>query len=551
MKKTIRRSEHGVALVAALIVMLLVVGVIAIFSMLAVGESQQGRADRQRAESLYWVETAAAQVLAQLRAHEIGPHRMAGQAGGAQLWTVPGPTGRRPLTVTTPSGATQQGYFEVLAPVQGGTPNTVAYMNSPADLQHRGEVRLVLRGSASAADPRPRAALVTFRRSSLAAYAMVSDAPIDIGNLGSSRIMGSIHSNNVQHADVGIRISGANTSAARLISTTQGSIQGGCSAARCVPGSEQSVSFTNVDRAFAEVERLHARGGCTASRRIACVHAPRVAWHPADTSPAYRVRLDGPGGCVTVAPIAMPLRMDAGAAAIVDDRRPPVGPFGATTSYCPSSPNAGFALLLNADVQVEGSRSGAPVTIMSRNSSRPTTIVSGQSTVRQQPGSIFVVQQGGRFGSSNPTSPVGLIAEGSVYLPDWAIASGNNRTLNVDHVAIAAKSGELSLGPMTLAMAGSVNGLSAGGANAKEGGGLNPCAGEAATFDRGAQLRIVGAVASRREPVLGYGTAAACSFGYSQRQYTYSEHLEWNPPPLYPTTAPWHVAAWDELAVGR
>jgi hypothetical protein len=545
-----RPGEGGVALVAAIIVMVLVVAVIGIFSMLAVDGTQRGRADRQRAESLYWVETAAADILSQLRSHQIGPHAQAGTVSGMQLWRVPGATGRRALSVTMPDGTQNKGFYEVLAPVRGAPVNTVGFVRDPANVDERGEVVLVLRGSTSATDTRPRAVRVVFRRSSLARYAVVSDAPIDAGNLGSSRLTGSIHSNNVENASVGVRLSGTNTSGAKTVSSTTGSIQGTCSAKSCIANSQKAVSFTNIDRAFAEIERLHARGGCTL--KIACVVNDTVNWQPAGTSPAYRVRLNGSGGCVLVDHIAYPLRVDAGHSSIVDDRRAPVGPFGTSRSYCPST--GGIALLFNTDVQVQGSRGGPPVTIMARNTSFPRTVVNGGTTTRQQPASIFLVQTGSVLGSSeavgpNALDPVGLIAEGSVYLPDWAIASGANGNLQLRHVAIAAKEGELSLGPMTMAMAGSLDGLSAGGASPTEGGGLNPCASEASTFDRGARLNIVGAVASRREPVLGYGTSTSCSFGFSNRTYAYSDNLEWNPPPLYPTTSPWHVAEWDELAV--
>ncbi|MEO6867105.1 MAG: hypothetical protein ABI200_03710, partial [Gaiellales bacterium] len=291
-----RSQERGVALVAVLVVMLLVVGVIGIFSMLAVGDTKQARTDRQRAESLYWVQTAAAEVQGLLRSSAVGPHALAsGSTGATQLWRVPGAT-RRPLTVNMPSGERRTGFYEILAPTRSGPANSVALVRNAADLEHRGEVSMLLRGSTTASDPSPRTVRVVFRRASLAHYAIVSDAPIDVGNLGSTALRGSIHSNNVQGAAVGVRLAGANTSRARTVSTTSGRISGTCSASVCLPASGTAVSFTNIDRAFAEVERLHARGGCTA--RIACVIGTPVAWQPSNSSPAYRVELDAPGGCV-------------------------------------------------------------------------------------------------------------------------------------------------------------------------------------------------------------------------------------------------------------
>lgn len=544
------RCEDGVAIVAALIVMFLIAGVIAIFSMLAVGESRQGRTDRQRAESLAWVEAASAQLLAQLRAHEIGPHQLAGMAGQDQLWRVPG-SGMRTITVQTPAGPTS-GLFEVLTPIPGNASwaNTVRYVRTPpaaGQPDRRGNVELLLRGRTSAQDPHPREVKVVFRRSSLAKYAVVSDAPIDFGTLGVAHVRGSIHSNNVEQDAAGIRIGGAKTSLARRISTTSGGIAGACKAKTCLPASGRAVNFTSVDHAFAEVTRLAARGHCPSSGAVlACVVNERLVWHPAGTAPVYQVELAG--SCVNVGRSAYQLRVDAGFASIVDDRYAPAGSYGTIRSYCPST--GGMALAFNGDVQVRGRRPAGspPVTIMARNTAFPQTFINGQTTTRQQPGSIYLV--GPSVGAQDPLAPVGLIAEGSVYLPDWAIASGANDDMLVVNAAIAAKEGELSLGPMTMAMAGSLSGLAGGdGSSASEGGGLNPCASAASTFDRNARIEIRGAVASRRVPMLGYGTQKSCSFGFSQRRYQYADDLEWNPPPLYPTTSPWHVAEWDELAV--
>lgn len=539
-------TEHGVALIAVLAVMLIVIGVISLFSVLAVGESRQARSDRQRAESLYWVQAAATQVQTQLRSLAVGPHQRVGTATtNNEFWRVPG-SGKRQLTVQTPNG-NERGFYEILAPVQGAPANSVAFARNRNDVQHRGEVSMLLRGSTDASGSSPRTVRVVFRRASLARYAVVSDAPIDAGNLGSSALRGSVHSNNVQGASVGVRLAGANTSNATMISATTGSISGSCSAQHCLPNSGRAVSFTDIDRAFAEVARLAARGGCT--QRIACVVNERVTWHGANTTPAYRVRLDAGGGCINVSRMSYPVRLDAGTAAIVDDRKNPSGNLGNIRNYCPAT--GGMALLFNADVQLEGSLPSGmpPVTIMARNTAYPTVNVRGTASQRRQPASIYLVQRGSSIGSATSMTPVGIIAQGSVYLPEWAMTVANNRNLLLRNVAVAAQQGELSLGPMTLAMAGSMEGLSGGGTDARAGGGLNPCTSEASTFARAGRLRIQGAVASRRPPILSYGTSSSCSFGYSTRSYEYVDDLEWNPPPLYPTTSPWHIAAWDELAV--
>lgn len=199
--------------------------------------------------------------------------------------------------------------------------------------------------------------------------------------------------------------------------------------------------------------------------------------------------------------------------------------------------------MFEGDVEVQGQRpAGAPpVTIMARKGATaptvqlcpdPSSCFAVQDT---SPASIYVTQVMGTnsVGSPDPTRPVGLVAEGGFRIPTYALANPWADDMHMENVAIAAKEGELSLGPATLAIA------SDGGTGA--GGGLEPCAAVAEGFPSANRFRLTGSMATRREPALTYGTAA-CRVGYANREYHYAPRLHWDAPPLFPADQPWHVS---------
>lgn len=206
-------------------------------------------------------------------------------------------------------------------------------------------------------------------------------------------------------------------------------------------------------------------------------------------------------------------------------------------------------MVLDGDIVVRGKRTGvntAPVTIMARRTTAfPTVTVTDYqnrviaTNVRvTAPASAYLLQtaNGAGVGSDSDLAPVGVVGEGGVYLPSYAMRTVNS-VMNVQNVALMAGNGEIAMGPSILAVA------SDGAIDA--GGGMQPGAARAAGYGYGSQLNVTGALATRRQSIFRYG-AGASFLGYGNRRIAYPPNLTWNAPPFYPSFQDWHVATMTE-----
>jgi hypothetical protein len=203
--------------------------------------------------------------------------------------------------------------------------------------------------------------------------------------------------------------------------------------------------------------------------------------------------------------------------------------------------------MFNGDVIVRGTRqSRRPVTIQARRTAATVPTVgldtNGDTVLETSrmtaPASIFLLQtaNGAGVGSASPMAPVGLVAEGGVYLPSHAMRTLNNNMI-VRNVAAMAEGSEVSYGPAIISIAGE---------NGEPGLGVTPLAARALGYGYGANLTWTGAIASRRSSVFRYG-AGADYLGYGQRSLSYPAELLWNPPPGFPSDRDWHLADYREF----
>lgn len=552
-----RSSEAGIALLWAILIMLLVAGVITVMTATMSSNVNQTRENASRVRGEIWAKAAGEDLVNRVKRGEIGPFVTGYTSTGDRILTMPASaatTVSSGATFKTPDGSTKAvrmkassgseiGWYQVLPPNATVSQSWVGlYVRSSGRPDDQGAIEFVVRVWGSSAHPEPVIYRIQIRHATLARYSVLSDDPIDLAALGSISISGRVHTNNAANSATAITAAGVNLSGAERITSTRGNISPGCG--HCIPNIRDVVSFGSANTGMAVVSNLSTISGGCGGAFVACrIGAPIAA--PAGQMPSWLVDIAGTR-CVTVRQANFFMRTDLGAYPMIDDRRPPAS-FGARSSYCPAA--GGGAMILDGDIVVRGMRTGTntpPVTVMARRTAAfPKVVVTDyQSKVIATnvpvtaPASAYLLQtaNGAGVGSSSDLAPVGIVGEGGVYLPSYAMRTVNN-TMNLTNVALMAGNGEIAFGPSILAIA------SDGAVGA--GGGMEPGAARAAGYGYGTQLNIVGALATRRQTIFRYG-ASGSFLGYGNRRIGYPKNLTWNAPPFYPSFQDWHVSSMKE-----
>lgn len=558
-------DERGVALIWALLIMIIVLAIISGLAAIALNSSRDTRDANSRTRATFWAQAAAEDLSTRIVNGEVGPWVSSTSAAGQFLsmpltspvtpslttFTVPGASGARsrgalPLT-TTAGGVTQRGWYQVLDPGSAARnqPWTGLRNLNTTDYTNRGSIVFVVRAWADTRNARPVVVRLVLRRDSLARFNILTEAPLVLGGssggLQSWSAMGRIHTNNTANANPAVQVTGAVPANVSSVSSTSGAISG-CSSSKCHANVGDVVPFSSSsDRAFATVQRVASMSGrCSTSSFAACSFTAGTvaAGYPVDQMPVWRVLLSGGSNCVTVQRTAMQLRTDVGSYPLLNDRLGFQQPLTTVGNYCPAA--GGGALLFDGDVFVGGQRaaSNTPLTILARRTAAfPSRTVMGASVKTVAPASIWPLQtaSNGGVGSAGTLSAVGLVAEGGVYFPSFAM-TGVNDTLRLSNVAAMAASGSISYGPSIQAVASS----------GQQGLGVSAASARAMGYGYGTLLSMSGSFASAGQMIERYG--AGTYLGYGSRQLNVSQALDWYSPPWYPTDNDWHLADWTEFA---
>jgi hypothetical protein len=570
-----RSEEHGIALIFAVVMIVLIVGFLAIFTLSSTTARDERTTERGRMQSEVWSSAAAAALAARLEFGELGYQTTNEVAGGRQgrvLQPFLAGTSQSHGTgscapsfpITTADGG--NGFYCVLPPVTG-LPAGTGFLNLHAADPERGTVRFVVRTWGTQGAIRPLDVELRFGRESLSRYAVLSDAPIWLDKrVGAGSLVlpagARLHSNNSSNAQYGIYMRGSvNHSNASRITTTRArsgnAVDSGAGAPECPNGNKcyisgKIVSFNSTYQAFNRIARADPTATCelndvaryASGFRMCRVPASRI--FPATvngTMPMFRV--DVSANCISYSYARYPLRTDSLSYPIVNEAVAPTN-YGDSTQLCPTS--GGGALLFEGDVIVTGTRPGGapPVTIMAR---RPQNVAEQRVTIAGPSGtwvptqvaeaaSIYIMPAAfGGSGTGSTASPLGIVAEGGVYVPTHA-ATGDFTITKASFIAAGAS---FSLGPSFQQTAGDTN-LSNGEETGNEvaAGGLNPCTASSTDMPTGGTLTFNGTFASRGLPFLSY-VNGTCARGYSDRTYQFDTELGWNSPPFFPAPAPWHL----------
>lgn len=562
-------SEQGVALIWAIIIMIVVLGFIVLVASSTMSTVRETRDSATRTRAVFWAEAAGKDLVARMDDAEIGPW-VTGRsgadlylsfAGGAPAGIATPPANRQyaigadrraiPLT----GSGTERGWYQVLPPAGLGSPawTGVKVMN-PARPGDQGSVQFVIRAWADLAGAQPVLVRVELRRNALSRFSLLSEDQLTLGGLGALSLRGAIHTNNARNAPQAIQVApSTNVGGARSVTTTRGAISG-CGSGVCRANVRETVSFGSAARAMRHVEQL-SRRRCAGATFAACAPPPPAAG-AGTTIPAWHVNLAAAGGCIDVGTMLFNTRTDAGNYATLDDRRGPIGNATGVRRYCPAA--NGGAIVLDGDVVVSGLRAATapPVTIMARRTAAfpaTATVPSGGVRIRvSAPASIYLEQSanGAGIGAQSPpagqgVNPVGLVAEGGIFLPSWALResrsptrSGRNDTLVVRNVAAMASTGEIAYSPSIQAIA--ADGSLPGGL------GINAVTARMMQYGYGSSFSFTGSLISAGRMVFRYGQTNEY-VGYGTRTLAYEESLAWNPPPWFPADSDWHVADWTEF----
>ncbi len=572
-----RCDEHGFALVFAIVMMVLIMGFLAVFTLATSTGRNERQTERGRMQSEVWADAASNAIAARLESGEFGYETVPAIVDGKR-----GRLLKRPLVgafagtgvshgtgscapswpITTSTG--EKGYY-CIRPVETGKVAGDGFINlEPADPKH-GTVKFVVRAWGTKGAIRPIDAELTFGREALSRYAVLSDAPIWLDkSLGSGSLTlpagARLHSNNTSNSNYGVYIRGqVNHSGAKRITTTRSrsgiavSTSGG--AAGCPNGNKcyisgKTVSFNSTYTMFNRVDKADPNGTCpvnnmarysTTSNKFRMCKVPYTRLFPAvaaGSMPMFYV--DVSQNCVRYRRTRYPLREDSLSYPVVDDSKVPTT-YGSYTTLCPNS--GGGALLFEGDVVLVGRRpTGSPgVTIMAR---RPRN--NNQQRVRMRTASGWVFAQVaeaasiyimpttiGGTGSGQTLSALGVVAEGGVYIPT-RYATGN---LTVVKASLIAAGSGFSLGPSFQQIAGDTGVVDQTGTDISAGG-IDPCS-TAAGLPTGGTFRFNGTIASRQVPFISY--VRGCNRGYTNRQYYFDTELGWNPPPFFPSPSSWHL----------
>jgi len=584
-----RRDERGIALIWALIVMMLVAGIIALVGLQTVSSSENAKRSTSRVRSGIWVQAAADDIAARLNTREIGFDVGASTPPltSTDLDLVVPTTGSSALATSSPvfdnsgnglarkltvdDGTTKRiAWYQVLAMAETGTPAwNVRFIRGPG--LGAGSVQAVLRVWENSPNARPVTARITYRQSSLSRFSILSDDVLNIKNLGTVTPTGYIHANNSSNQSTAITVGNQSQLLnASAVTSSQGSITG-CSLALCKSNVKDVVDFGAATRTMQQIRSLSTKtlpDGTTtyAAAGIARTFETSALSAGGDrVTPGWLVLLQGPGcsaGQLTVWTVDFRLRNDIGGIPAIDDRALYIGP---KTTECVTVNEGGGAFLFESDVDVHGVRpAGAPpVTIVTQrdNEARPAIRLDTdnvpstlETTSMTTPASILLDGGGGgvggpctspnvngAVGAANPLNPVGLVAEGSIYVPTYEMNhfSNDGKCLTVQNVAGLSLTGGLTYGPYidSIASDGTNNVVGFTPAFARNTGGAG----------YGERFTWKGSIASRREVLMRYGTGADY-VGYGDRSFESVPSLLWNPPPFYPGDRGWYTVDFQELA---
>jgi hypothetical protein len=403
---------------------------------------------------------------------------------------------------------------------------------------------------------------LTFGRESLSRYAVLSDAPITLDkSVGAGSLTlpagARLHSNNTSNSAYGVYMRGAvNHAAASRITTTRassGSAVQTIGAPACPNGNKcyisgKTVSFNSTYTMFNRISKADPSGTCPQNNvarydarfRLCRIPASRLFPSPAaGYMPMFEVSIGST--CVQYRNTRYPLREDSLSYPIVDDSKPPVS-YGAWTSLCPSA--GGGALLFEGDVVLSGRRpANSPgVSIFAR---RPQNNASQRVQIRNAAGgyswsqvseaaSIYLRPTSvGGSGAGQSAAPLGIVAEGGVYIPTHLATGG----MTVSRTSLIAAGSGFSLGPSFQQVAGDTGIVDQAGTEISAGG-IDPCS-PVSGLPSGGAFVFNGTMASRQVPF--FNSVRGCSRGFSSRSYLFDTELAWNPPPFFPSPSPWHL----------
>lgn len=570
-----RGDEHGIALIWAILVMIIVFGTVAVSVTMTSVRTDETRDNANRTRSNFWTQAAADDLAQRLKSREVGFDLQSEVGPGVdQLWVIPAPrtapratssrfpnatsVAARPLQVVQ-NGQTYRGWYQVL-PIPGVTtaPWRAHFRRAAGVPEKQGSVEVLVRAWEEGRRAEPVIARLTYRQASFTRFSLLSDTRMNLGGVGAVTPGGYVHTNNAHAENPAITIErNANMTRTIKVTTTTGRIldrAGGCAGGKCRAGVRDIVEFGAAARAFARVRQLSVSrvpgvGSTYASRGIAhYVGGPLQS--NLTTMPVWWVDVGGSGTCVPYGRATWPLRRDTvGVPMLDDDARPTIG----ARQGCLPISEGGGAILFNGDVIVSGNRSSyRPVTIMAQRVTSLTVrqdvdgVASTLETTRVTvPASIYIWnrQSGNQpVGSTSDYMPLGLVAEGGVYLPSFAMDAGaGNRQLRVNNVAAMAMGSEVSYGPSIISVVAESTDVGLG---------LVPTAANRMGYGAGQSLTWLGSIASRRPITFRYGQANGCSngfVGYCRRDLTYAPNLIWNSPPSFPSDRDWHLADYREF----
>ncbi|MCW2923871.1 MAG: hypothetical protein JWM98_1275 [Thermoleophilia bacterium] len=564
------RGEAGVALIWAILVMIVVFGTIAVAVGMTLTRVDETRSGANKTRAGFWTQAASDDLAQRLQSREIG-YLVSGAGVGDQTWTVPttgnvtppgrtfsngGSTAARRMSVTDGSGVVHTGWYQVLPAATGGTPWQARYVRDPARPDAQGSVEVIVRAWEEGLRAEPVTARLTFRHASFSRFSLLSDDKMRLGGVGNVTPRGYVHTNNARNAANAITIeAGADFSNTRRVTTSSGAINGiGLCGGKCVANVSDIVEFGAASRSMDRVRQLAASSTPIAyaaqgvARTWSTMGGPLAANVAPDQIPVWIVDLASCGDGVGVGQARWPVRQDLVGVPEIDDKVAPT-PVGGISCYPVAT--GGGAILLNGDVIVRGNRTSThSVTVYAKREGAPIDVpmdVDGDPTTPftparvTAPASVYLLQSGGPVGSTSPLAPVGIVAEGGVYLPSYAMA-GPNRVMSVQNVAAMAMGSEVSYGPSIISIAAD---------SSEVGLGLSPAEATLAGYGSGQSLTWNGAIASRRQVTFRYGKPGGGNWlGYATRNLTYPMQMIWNPPPSFPTDRDWHLADYREFNAG-
>lgn len=564
-----RAGERGIALIWAILIMLVVLGTVTVSVGMSMIRTDETRDESNRTRSSLWLQAASDDLMQRLQSREIGYDLLGGGPAPApqdQIIVVPRPTGTsalmafpnggtsvaRPL-IFTEAGTTFRGWYQVL-PTTPATnlPWTAVLRRNPVRPDLQGSIEMTVRVWEQSARAEPVVAKLVFRRASFSRFSLLSDDRLQLGGVGTVRPGGYIHTNNAQGLSPAISVAPpAQIHTALRVTTTRGAISPkvGCGAKKCVENVGDVVEFGAATRAFQRTFQQSTSGppGVASYRQ----NLPDNVAN--GRTSVWVVDLGSCASGIAVWHGTMALRNDTSGVPTIDDNQPlAVG----ASQGCINVAEGGGAILFNGDVVVRGNRTSRnSVTIMAqrRIANDPLLVRLNvdndvantyEPNIRfTAPANIYLLQNGngGGVGSAlgNLWGPVGVVAEGGVYLPSYAMRPGQpNNTMRVRNVAAMAANGEIAYGPSIISVAADNN---------QAGLGMSPAAAQASPHFYGSAPELVwhGSLASRRQVVFRYG--AGSWLGYGSRTITYDPNLMWNPPAGFPTDRDWHLTDYREF----